>query len=161
MTIATQIRSRKTAGVLLTLALLALSATAFASLGGDESSVQTDQQQMKFVKRTAQSSARYTVHELRSDGGPVIREYVSPAGRVFGVAWQTSTMPNLQQLLGSYYDQFRQAVTSTPGRFRRRGPVAIELPGLVVQSGGHMRAYVGRAYDPTLLPSGVSADEIK
>jgi hypothetical protein len=30
-----------------------------------------------------------------------------------------------------------------------------------VQSGGHMRAFRGRAYLPQLLPAGVSGDEIK
>jgi Protein of unknown function (DUF2844) len=31
----------------------------------------------------------------------------------------------------------------------------------VVQSGGHMRAYIGRAYIPEMLPPGLKAEEIK
>jgi hypothetical protein len=32
---------------------------------------------------------------------------------------------------------------------------------LVFQSIGHLRAYYGRAYDPQLLPAGVSTDDVR
>jgi hypothetical protein len=149
--------------VLVVLAVLAFGATAFAALGGDVSSVEADQQQMRLAARSTQATEKYTVHELRTDDGPVVREFASPSGRVFGVAWQSPTMPDLRQLLGSYYEQFQKArtVTAATGAIRRRGPIYVKEPGLVVESGGHMRAYVGRAYDPSLLPAGVSAEEIK
>jgi hypothetical protein len=37
----------------------------------------------------------------------------------------------------------------------------IEQPGLVFYSGGHMRAFFGKAYVPETLPKGVTADAIK
>ncbi len=37
----------------------------------------------------------------------------------------------------------------------------VELPGLVVQSGGHMRSFAGRAYIPEALPQGVSVEAIR
>jgi len=37
----------------------------------------------------------------------------------------------------------------------------IQEPGLVVQTGGHMRAYFGRAYVPELVPQGVTIEEIQ
>jgi hypothetical protein len=37
----------------------------------------------------------------------------------------------------------------------------VHQSGLVVETGGHMGAFVGRAYLPQALPQGVSADDIK
>jgi hypothetical protein len=39
--------------------------------------------------------------------------------------------------------------------------VIIEQQGLVVQSGGRMRAFVGKAYVPQAVPQGVALDEIR
>lgn len=133
-----------------------LSTSCFAALGGDVNSVIADQAQMKAQRRVTQMST-YSVHEMQSQAGMTIREFVSPEGRVFGVAWQGQTLPNFQQVLGTYYDQF---IKNAP-RQRVHGPVTIHMPGLVVQSGGHMRALTGRAYVPEMMPSGVKVDDIK
>ena len=37
----------------------------------------------------------------------------------------------------------------------------VRQPGLVVHSGGHMRAFVGHAYVPQLVPAGVATGEIR
>jgi hypothetical protein len=98
----------------------------------------------------------------------VVREYVSTGGKVFGVAWQGPWVPDMRQLLGSYFDQFAranqaqaQANQAQKGARIRRGPVLIDEPGLVVQIGGHPRAFAGRAYVPDMLPSGVGAENIQ
>ena len=160
---ATPIRSMVTLATIaasLTFLLLAFPFRASAALGGDESSIQADQNQMKAAKKTVSTTSNYSVHQLQSEGGATVKEFVSPQGRVFGVTWQGPVMPNLQQLLGDYYAQFQQAAAA--GRAaRRRGPVVIQQPGLVVESGGHMRAYTGRAYVPGMLPEGVQAKEIR
>jgi hypothetical protein len=36
----------------------------------------------------------------------------------------------------------------------------VALPGLIVESGGHLRAYAGRAYLPALVPAGVPAADL-
>ena len=133
-----------------------LSISSFAALGGDVNSVLSDQAQMKAQRRVTQMTA-YSIHEMQSQAGTTVREFVTPEGRVFGVAWQGQSLPNFQQVLGSYYDQFIQ---NAP-RQRKHGPVTIQMPGLVVQSGGHMRALTGRAYVPEMVPSSVKVDEIK
>lgn len=133
-----------------------LSASCFAALGGDVNSVLADQAQMKAQRRVTQMSA-YSIHEMQSQTGTTVREFVSPEGKVFGVAWQGQTLPNFQQVLGSYYDQFASNVP----RQRKHGPITVRTPGLVVQSGGHMRALTGRAYVPEMMPSGVKAEEIQ
>lgn len=133
-----------------------LSLSSFAALGGDVNSVLADQAQMKAQRRVTQMSA-YSIHEIQSQTGTIVREFVSPEGKVFGVAWQGQTLPNFQQVLGSYYSQFIQ---NAP-RQRKHGPVTVQMPGLVVQSGGHMRALTGRAYIPEMVPGSVKAEEIK
>jgi hypothetical protein len=127
-----------------------------AALGEPVASVETDRLQVGGTVRLL-ASAAYTVHELQAPSGTVVREYVSPAGIVFGVAWQGPSMPDLRQVLGTYFDRYVQAASKR----NARGPVAIEQPGLIVQSGGHMRAFVGRAYIPEALPAGVTPDTIR
>ncbi len=112
---------------------------------------------MQATLRSTQNQA-YAVHELRAPSGDLVREYVSPEGKVFGVAWQGSFRPDFQQLLGTYFQAFAEA-----GKTHRRGagPLVIEQPGMVLYSGGHMRAFFGKAYVPDMLPKGVTADAIR
>jgi hypothetical protein len=129
----------------------------WAVLGEYESSITTDQQRIHAQLRQI-SRQGYTIHQLSSAGGRTIREYVSPKGLVFGVAWQGPTMPNLQQLLGSYFEQMKEAAGS---RKQRGGPLVVRTDNLVMVSGGHMRSFHGIAYAPNLLPAGVSAEVVR
>jgi len=129
---------------------------AWATLGETQATVETDRLQVGGTLRVVPSAA-YSVHELQTPSGTVVREYVSPAGIVFGIAWQGPSMPDLRQVLGAYFDRYVEAAAKRSAR----GPVAIEQPGLVMQSGGHMRAFIGRAYIPEALPPGVAADAIR
>jgi hypothetical protein len=137
---------------------------ASASLGGDVTSVEADQQQMN-AKRAVQANAKYSVHEIKTPYGTVVREYVSPDGKVFGVAWRGPFRPNLEQLLGVYYyGKFAQAAqTAREAQPRRiRSPsFTVEQPDLVVHSVGHTRAYAGHAYVPGMIPQGVDTQEIR
>lgn len=107
------------------------------------------------------SGSSYTVTQTTLASGTVVHEYVSAAGTVFGIAWKGPRMPNLPELLGTYFTQFdnaRAAMRSTqPGR----GPIDLSLSGLVVRSAGHMGAFSGQAYLPQSLPAGVSAADIQ
>lgn len=138
---------------------LAFCLPALAALGGDVSSVDSDSAHMKASIKVTQSDG-YEVHEMKAPGGTVVKEFVSPAGRVFAVAWRGPFMPEMQQILGSYFQQYSTALQSQKKHYGR-APLNLQEPGLVVQEGGHMRAYVGRAYVPEMLPQGVKADEIK
>ena len=103
------------------------------------------------------------MQEIQAPTGIIVREYVSPAsGKVFAVAWQGPWPPNMQQILASYFDQFQQAAQAQAGTARAvRRPLMVNLPGLVVQSSGHMRSFAGRAYIPAMLPQGVTAEAIR
>jgi len=140
--------------------MLALPLPALAALGGDVSSVHEDQAQMKGTLKTTEGTA-YTLHEIKGAAGSVVREYVSPDGQVFGVAWQGPAMPNLQQILGSYFQTFSDAAQAQRAAHRGRGALYIQRPELVVESNGHTRTFSGRAYDPTKLPQGVTANDIR
>ena len=139
--------------------LLAIALPARAGLGDDETSVQADQARMQGSLRSTQTQA-YTVHEIRAATGTVVREYVS-SGKVFAVAWQGTWPPDMRHVLASHFDEYQQAVQTQASGLAGRRPLYIDLPGLVVQSSGHMRSFAGRAYVPELLPSGVSKEEIR
>lgn len=131
-----------------------------AVLGGDAISVQNDAVHMKATLRST-ATAAYTLHEMQSSSGALVREYISPAGKVFAVGWQGQQTPDLQQLLGPYFSRFQQAVADAHRNHVGRHPLMIQLPGLSVQLGGHMRALFGKAYLPDMLPQGVRAEDIR
>jgi hypothetical protein len=137
---------------------LAMSASALAELGGSAETVSRDRAQFKATERVTQAST-HAVHEMQLASGARVREYVSTSGVVFAVAWQSPMRPDLKQLLGSHFGEYAQAVqTSHP---RRRGPVIVRSARLVVESGGHMRGFVGHAYIPSLMPEGVTANDLQ
>jgi hypothetical protein len=142
-------------------AIVALPARASATLGSDASSVDVDRVRMQGALLRIVRSDDYTLHEVRSSSGTTVREYVSSSGTVFAVAWQGPWLPNLRQVLGRYYDEYQQMVRGTPGQRRARGSLVINLPDLVVQMGGHPRAFSGRAYSPRLMPLRVRAESIR
>lgn len=127
-----------------------------ASLGEDASSVPADQALLHATLEVT-SAAKFTVHRLLLPSGVSVREYVSPAGMVFAVSWQGPSIPDLQQLLGRYFDAYNQAVRAASAG----GARAAQQSGLVVETGGHMRALFGRVYVPLMLPRGVAAEEIE
>ena len=133
---------------------------ALAALGGDVSSVQEDKAQMKGTLKTTENDA-YTVHEITAAGNTIVKEYVSPAGKVFAITWHGQFIPNMQQLLGTYFDQYAQAAKEQRESHPGRHPLNIQQSGLVVQSGGHMRSYMGRAYAPDMVPQGVNVDALQ
>jgi hypothetical protein len=146
-------------GTALGTALLAGSVTlpAFASLGGDASSVETDTAQMKGQAR-AVAAGGYTVNQITLPSGTVVNEYVSADGMVFAVTWKGMRVPNLQQTLGVYYQQFL-AASSAP--HSGHSHISVHTPEVVVLTGGHMRARNGKAYLPSLLPQNLSPADIK
>ena len=140
--------------------VFAFGASAFGTLGGNLDSVQSDQARMMAALKSREAIG-YTVHEMRTPAGVVIRQYVSRAGRVFGVAWQGPFMPDMRQLLGAYFPQFSAAAKRQRESHVGRHLLNIQEPGLVAESNGHMRAYSGRAYDPALLPEGVHGNDVR
>jgi hypothetical protein len=129
---------------------------AHAALGEPEASVATDVQQFQAsVKSTLHAS--YRVHEIQLPSGTLLREFAVPGGNVFAVAWKGPAVPNLRQALGQYFDVYVGAA-----KLKRGGRTHIEVhqDDLIVQSGGHMRAFSGRAYLAQAIPAGTSTAEL-
>lgn len=136
-----------------------MSVPSWAVLGGSVQSVRADQQRLR-GQLEAVSRQGYFVQQITAPDRSIIEEYVSPAGVVFGVSWQGPAMPNLSLLLGSYFPVFQQASQSAARRHSRRALV-VSSNQLVVESGGHPRAFHGRAYVPSLIPANLSPAVVK
>ena len=156
-----------TRGVLVRLTLLGASllilgftVPAFATLGGDVSSVELDRARMNATVTITEANG-YSVHEIKDSHGSIVREYVSSDGRVFGIAWQGPFFPDMRQLLGTYFQQYLAGVKAQHDAGPGRRPLNIQQPSLVVYNAGHMRSFHGRAYDPGLLPEGITASAIR
>lgn len=136
-------------------------APASAALGDTLASVRADRVSVKGQLRT-KSEPGYSVQEITAATGTVIREYVSPAGVVFAVRWSGPAMPNLQQMLGTYFAQYQAAVKAQRTKAERGGHnhVGVRTPSLIVHSRGHMRQYSGIAYVPSLVPQNLSISDL-
>jgi len=134
------------------------SRSAWAALGGDIASVDQDRMQMKASVPVKIAAEKFQVHEMTLTSGTRVREYITTMGTVFAVTWRGQTIPDLRQLMGSYFDTFTNAAKSQDSQHSH---LTIRQDDLVVHSGGHMRAYMGSAYVPTLLPMGVTEADIK
>jgi hypothetical protein len=111
---------------------------------------------------SASASTSYTVRETTLGNSTVVREYLAADGSVFGIAWRGPQMPDLNDLLGSYFPQYVAGVKAVrAARGGGRGPVSVDQSGLVVRSGGHMGAFSGQAWLPPALPAGVSGSDIQ
>ena len=139
-------------------AALAIGRPAQAVLGESADSIASDQKVISAVRRAKTVRTGYHVHEAVSDSVS-LREYVSPSGVVFGIAWNGLIHPDLTPLLGSYAGEYGEALRQTPRKPGRRR-LQVKTNQVVVEKWGHMRNLKGRAYAPALIPPGVSVDEI-
>jgi hypothetical protein len=130
---------------------------AWAALGEYEGSVSLDQRILRGEVREEVHTG-YKFHQIATPDGAVIREYVSPDGKVFAISWHAHFLPNLQQLLGSYFPQVQQAAQA---QVQRSGPLVIQTRDFVYFSGGHMMNFHGSAYVPGLLPKNVTAGVVR
>jgi hypothetical protein len=87
--------------------------------------------------------------------GVTVRQYANSAGRVIGVAWQGPLLPDFQRLLGVHYTAYAEAQRLQSRR------ISIQTSALVLDAGGMMRSYSGRAYLPNLLPPGLAPQDIR
>jgi hypothetical protein len=136
--------------------LFILPAPVFATLGQPAASIRQDG-----ILQTVPSQARslaqalpsaVTTQTVRTAQGVLVKEYLNAGGLVFAIAWSGSTVPDLSQLLGDYFGIFHAAVQNSHLPFK--APLVVKQTQLVVNMGGHMRAYSGSAYLPTLVPNG-------
>lgn len=106
------------------------------------------------------ASSLYTVHEGVLDNGTRVREFATPAGRVFAVSWRGPVLPDLQALLGSHFKTFQTETDQTRHSGRRGAPVNLRRTDLVLKSSGRMGNFFGHAYVPALIPSNVDVQDV-
>jgi hypothetical protein len=135
---------------------LAFSPPATATLGEGVSSVEANRVKMLANLRVVRKT-NYAVHELGLPTGGKVRQFVADSGKVFAVCWSAGWRPDLREIMGTHYDRY---VAATKGRIMVRGPVRLELPGLVVILGGHQRAFFGRVYLLGQLPPNMRVEDI-
>lgn len=145
------------------LTLLGLAAPAHARLGGPIAEVasegsplpQTLRQTLRVGTATASAAAGGAVavqtQTVQTDTGVSVTEYANAAGTVFALTWSGPVMPDLQQLFGDYFAQFRAAPAPAAPSLNARSVRGVDLR---VRIGGHMRAFYGVAWVPSLLPAG-------
>ncbi|WP_243374898.1 DUF2844 domain-containing protein [Geotalea sp. SG265] len=132
---------------------------AAAVLGEPAASIATDKNALGGERIAKSAGNGYEVQEIESEA-TAVREYVSPEGIVFALAWNGLVNPDLTHLLGSYAAEYEQALKKTPRKPGQRS-LQVTAPRVVVEKWGHMRNLQGRAYAPDLLPAGVTIDEIR
>jgi hypothetical protein len=128
-------------------------------LGESTASIQLDKASLSAHKSAMTVHKGYTVHEIHT-ASAMIREYVSPSGIVFGIAWNGLVNPDLSQLLGGYAAEYEKAMMQTPRKHGRRN-LQVKTNLVIVEKWGHMRNLQGRAYAPDLIPPGVNIGEIR
>jgi Protein of unknown function (DUF2844) len=133
--------------------------SAHAALGGDAASVRSDTDEMHGVVHSTLLQY-YDVHEITTDSGMRVREFLTRNGIVFAVTWSGPAMPDLSRLLGTNFAVYTKALTELNQSGLHRS-LRIASSELVVESGGHLRAYVGRAYLPALIPAGTPTSDLR
>jgi len=133
--------------------------TTWAVLGEPVSAVETDR--VALAGQLSMIPAQlYTIQEITTSE-LVVREYVF-SDTVFAVAWRGRRPPNLVSLLGSYFQEYQEAAAAVASNGpRMRGMTRIQGARVVVEAGGHPGDIRGRAYIPSLLPSGVTKEMIQ
>ena len=133
------------------------SVPAWAALGGDVSSVNSDAQvlggQHKLVAKVG-----FSLHQITASDGSVVNEFVSPGGVVFGVSWQGHSLPNFSQLLGTHLADLQngQRMNVAPRR-----AVTIKSGDFVLTSIGHGRYFRGRAFVPSMIPANLTPEVVQ
>ena len=130
-----------------------------ASLGGDAASVIAD---MDDLHGSAASTVlpQYDIQDINNDNGMHVREFLTKAGIVFAVAWTGPVVPDLRPLLGASFDAYTKSLSAMKLTGLTRS-LRIATSELVVEAGGHMRAYSGRAYLPQLVPVSVAPADLR
>jgi hypothetical protein len=170
-TLATAVHAARLARLLspliLPLALALSAADAHAELGSTPPATGSA---MNNAAQQSLLNGALRMRTLIDAGNTTINEYAASDGQIVAYTWQGPTMPDLSALLGKYLDSYRAAA---PERFDQAAPSDApaddaELhasrrvrPDVIVESGGTMRGYVGRAWLPGALPPGVSIDDLQ
>jgi hypothetical protein len=107
----------------------------------------------------APARSTYSVRTSVLPSGTTVREYLGGDDVVFAVSWSGPFIPDLRDLLGDHF----AALTAESARLPSAGrsQIIVSNPDVHIESAGHMRAYLGRAWVTSKLPAGVTPSDIQ
>jgi hypothetical protein len=129
-----------------------------AGLGGSATSILDDGTAMGAASMTTTPMPSYVRHEITTADGVRVREFAAQDGKVFAVAFDGPTMPDLKTVLGTHYDSYVAAAT------QRRGShhvVSFASDGAVVTIMKTPRGFSGQAQLPSSTPQGIQAQDLR
>lgn len=129
-----------------------------AGLGDPAASVEHDRATLRGTALTVTSTAHYERHEITTERGGRVREYVSQTGTVFAVAWSGPVAPDLKAVLGSNYDAYVAAATNHRGSHH---VFSMAGDNLVLTITRPPRGFRGMAHLPALLPAGTDPRSLR
>jgi hypothetical protein len=137
--------------------LLAYAGVSHAALGGLPEPFNTEGATV--ASSVSSAGSNYVMRDTTLGTGTHVREYISGNGVVFAIAWDGPFLPDLKALLGKYFDAMVAESARLPRAGRSR--MAVDSPEVVINSGGHMRAFEGSAWIPAEFPAGFTADDVR
>lgn len=141
---------------IITILLLTTAGSCFASLSSTPSD--TGRKAVVMSQKSASSAAAsYKDIQKTLDSGTVVHEYVGNDGIVFAVSWVGPYLPDLKDILGPHFD----TLVAQSSKQRGHPQVAIHRKDVVIISTGHMGAFEGKAWIPSKLPAGFTANEVR
>jgi hypothetical protein len=141
-------------GLPVVLALVFCSALpAAATLGGSAGKLELDRTALHLAAPQVKTVPGYR-YEVFPSKDLQVTQFINPATNlVFGVSWRGSRAPDLLVLLG--FDP-----SKIPGAHITLHYSFVKTPTLIVETGGRMGWYLGRAVRTDLMPAGVKQSQV-
>jgi hypothetical protein len=134
---------------------LAASASCYAQLGSTFSAARSPD---AVVHRAQGGLLNY--RETTDANGIVVHQYVDSNGTVFAVTWRGPAMPDVQSLLGTYFQRFASGASASAGEAGLHA-ARVADGDLIVENQVRLREFSGRAWLVSALPAGVSTADIQ
>jgi len=107
------------------------------------------------TKSDGQNQVTYNISTIRTPEGITINEYVAN-GKVFAISWSGIRNPDLQQLMGQYFPQYKSAKRTQYGL----SGAETSTGDLVVSTFGVIGDFHGLAYISSLVPDGLNPRDL-
>ncbi len=131
-----------------------------AALGEHESSSEKDRKHFHGFRQQVNESGSYVLNIISTEAN-VIREYSNPNGMIFAVTWRGFSHPDLTTLLGAHWAEFNTQHNLDSNRHPQgKRILKMDTSTIKYEEGGRMGSVYGRAYIPSLVPDGVSPEEL-
>lgn len=130
-----------------------------ATLGEPIKSSAKNLSQQKMASAKVTSDTLFTTHEYEERGNTV-KEFADKEGVVFAVSWQGVSKPNLNNLFGTYFNEYKEGLDEVPKQYGVK-TVNFKTSKMVVRRSGRMRDMRGFVYIPALVPAGVRIEDLQ